>query len=255
MANFSKIKNRELLSQKVYRIIKRDIIQGKLISHTRLFEERIAEQMNISRTPVREALRLLSAEGFVKLIPNIGIVVNQVCLQDLLDVLNIRLQLETYAVRLASQKIIEKDIKNLRMIIQQMEESVVNKNALDYSNLNFKYHKNIINISKNKKLIEICDNLHQQSEHWIRALGVQERLKHSLQEHIDICDSLNERDINRAKKAMHFHLSNLIENVFKNGFEEDKINLNKEIIKQYSENKRKVEITNKPEGDRKKEEG
>jgi len=69
MANFSKIKNRELLSQKVYRIIKRDIIRGKLVADTRLFEEKISKQMNISRTPVREALRLLAAEGFVTLIP------------------------------------------------------------------------------------------------------------------------------------------------------------------------------------------
>lgn len=215
MASFPKIKNRELLSQKVYRIIKRNIIQGKLASDTRLFEEKIAEQMNISRTPVREALRLLSAEGFVKLIPNIGIVVNQVYPQDLLDVLNIRLQLETYAVTLAAQNIKEKDIKNLETIIQQMEEAVAHKDALTYSNLNFKYHKNVINISKNKKLMEICENLHQQSEHWIKALGVQERLKLSLQEHIDIYNSLKEKDIDRAKQAMLAHLNSLIKNVFK----------------------------------------
>ena len=130
MANFPRIKNHELLIQKVYRIIKRDIIQGKLVSDTRLFEEKIAEQMNISRTPVREALRLLAAEGFVKLIPNIGIVVNQDSPQDLLDVLNIRLQLETYVVNFAAQKIIEKDIKNLKIIIQQMEEAVFSKDPL-----------------------------------------------------------------------------------------------------------------------------
>jgi len=130
MANFPRIKNHELLIQKVYRIIKRDIIQGKLVSDTRLFEEKIAEQMNISRTPVREALRLLAAEGFVTLIPNIGIVVNQDSPQDLLDVLNIRLQLETYVVNFAAQKIIEKDIKNLKIIIQQMEEAVFSKDPL-----------------------------------------------------------------------------------------------------------------------------
>ena len=215
MASFPKIKNRELLSQKVYRIIKRNIIKGKLVSDTRLFEEKIAEQMNISRTPVREALRLLSAEGFVKLIPNIGIVVNQVCPQDLLDVLNIRLQLETYAVTLAAQNINEKDVENLKLIIRQMEKAVTNKDALEYSNLNFKYHKNVINISENKKLMEICDNLHQQSEHWIKALGVQERLEESLQEHIDIYNNLKARDVDKAKQTMHIHLCNLIKNVFK----------------------------------------
>ena len=160
MANFSKIKNRELLSQKVYRIIKRDIIRGKLASDTRLFEEKIAKQMNVSRTPVREALRLLAAEGFVTLIPNNGIVINQVSPQDLLDVLNIRQQLETYAVTLAIQKISEQDVKNLETIIQQMEEAILSGDALYFSNLNSKFHKCIIRISENKKLIEICDNLY-----------------------------------------------------------------------------------------------
>lgn len=215
MVNFPRIRNRELLSHKVYRIIKRDIIQGKLVSDTRLFEEKIAEQMNISRTPVREALRLLSAEGFVKLIPNIGIVVNQVSTKDLLDVLNIRLQLETYAVSLVVHKIDESNVKNLNSIIQQMEVAVVFKDAMTYSNLNLKYHKSIIKISDNKKLIEICDNLHQQSGHWVKALGLQERLEYSLQEHIDIYNSLKERDLDKAKQIMHIHLSNLIKNVFK----------------------------------------
>ncbi len=217
MANFPRIKNHELLSQKVYRIIKRDIIQGKLVSDTRLFEEKIAEQMNISRTPVREALRLLAAEGFVKLIPNIGIVVNQVSPQDLLDVLNIRLQLETYAVSLAAQKIDQKAIKNLKIIIEQMEEAVLSKDALAYSNLNSKFHKSIMNISENKKLIEICANLYQQSEHWIKALGVPERLRHSLQEHKDIYNALQDKDLDKAKQAMHIHLHNVITNVCKNG--------------------------------------
>ena len=220
MIIFPEIKNHELLSQKVYRIIKRDIIQGKLVSNTRLFEEKIAAQMNISRTPVREALRLLSAEGFVKLIPNIGIVVNQISPQDLLDILNIRLQLETYAIGLVTQKITEKDIDNLKKIIQQMEEAVSTNNTLFFNNLNSEFHKKIINISENKKLIEICDNLHQQSEHWIKSIVVQERLTQSLQEHIEIYNSFKEKNVDRAKNSMEIHISNIIKNIFKNDSKE-----------------------------------
>ncbi len=221
MANFSKIKNRELLSQKVYRIIKRDIIRGKLVADTRLFEEKISKQMNISRTPVREALRLLAAEGFVTLIPNSGIVINQVSPQDLLDVLNIRQQLETYAVTLAVQKISEQDINNLETIVQQMEEAVLSGDALYFSNLNSKFHKCIIRISENKKLMEICDNLYKQSEHWIKALGVPERLRHSLEEHKEIYQALREKDVESSRQAMHTHLENVITNVCQNGWKGD----------------------------------
>ncbi len=220
MARFPMIKNHELLSQKVYRIIKRDIIQGKLSSDTRLYEEKIAEQMNISRTPVREALRSLSAEGFVKLIPNIGIVVNHISPKDLLDILNIRQELETYAICLAAQKINEKDIDNLNVIIQQMERAVFTNNTLLFNNLNLEYHRNIIFISNNNKLIEICDNLHQQSERWIKSIVVKERLMHSLQEHVEIYNSLKKKDVDGAKKAMSIHISNIIKNIFKTDLKE-----------------------------------
>lgn len=221
MANFTKIRNRELLSQRVYRIIKRDIIRGKLVSNTRLFEEKIAEQMEISRTPVREALRLLSAEGFVTLVPNYGIVVNQVSPQDLEEVLNIRLLLETYAAYLAVSKISEKDIINLKTIIEQMEEAVASKDALTYSNLNSKFHKSIMKLSENKKLCEICDNLYEQSEHWIKALGVPERLKHSIQEHKEIFHALEKKDAVNSKQAMEKHLKNVIANIRMNGLKGD----------------------------------
>lgn len=217
MANFSKIRNRELLSQKVYRIIKRDIIRGRLASNTRLFEEKIAEQMEISRTPVREALRLLSAEGFVTLIPNYGIVVNQVSLQDLEEVLNIRLQLESYASYLAVSKVTDKDVVDLGNIIGQMEDAVTSKDALTYSDLNSKFHKSIIKLSENKKLCEICDNLYEQSEHWIKALGVPERLKYSLQEHKEIYHALKNKDEVNAKKSMKNHLKKVIANIRMNG--------------------------------------
>ncbi|MDD3031631.1 MAG: GntR family transcriptional regulator [Atribacterota bacterium] len=213
MANFTKIRNRELLSQKVYRIIKRDIIRGKLVSNTRLFEEKIAEQMQISRTPVREALRLLAAEGFVELVPNNGIVVNQVLPQDLLDILRIRLQLETYASYLAAKEVTEKDLSNLQIMVEQMEEAVKAKNALEFSNLNLKYHKYITKLSGNKKLCEICDNLYAQSDHWIKAMGVPERLKRSLEEHVNIFKTLSLKDSDCCKQEMHKHLNNVILNI------------------------------------------
>jgi len=224
MVQFSRIKNHELLSQRVYRIIKRDIISGKLASDSRLFEEKIAEQMQISRTPVREALRLLSAEGFLTLKPNNGIVVSQISPQDLVDVLHIRLQLETYAINLAAKKITDTEIKELRSILEQMREVVDSRNSLSYNNLNLKYHSRIIGISGNKKLCEICDHLHQQSEHWIRSLVLPKRMMQSLNEHISIFKALEKKDSKKSKEEMYRHVNNVISNICINKLkgEEDK---------------------------------
>lgn len=213
VVKFSRIKNHELLSQRVYRIIKRDIISGKLKPDTRLFEEKIAEQMEISRTPVREALRLLAAEGFVKLVPNNGIIVSQVSPQDLLDVLHIRLQLETYAIELAVKKITDTDIEDLKSIIVQMRKAVDSKDSLSYNNLNLKFHNRIINISGNKKLHEMCENLHQQSEHWIRSLVLPRRMRQSLQEHVRILNALEKKDSESSKQEMYEHVNNVISNI------------------------------------------
>ena len=73
MENILKIEGYELLSQKVYHLLKTEIVKGTLKPGDKLLEEKIATQMGISRTPIREALRELVAEGFVKMNPNQGI--------------------------------------------------------------------------------------------------------------------------------------------------------------------------------------
>ena len=71
MGNLLKIGGYELLSQKVYRILKTEIVKRYLTLGTKLLEVKIAKQMGVSRTPIREAIRELAAEGFVKMSPNL----------------------------------------------------------------------------------------------------------------------------------------------------------------------------------------
>ncbi len=76
MDKLFEINDYELLSKKVYRILKARIIRGDLAQGGKLFEAKIAKQLGVSRTPVREALRELAAEGFVTMSPNQGMVLN-----------------------------------------------------------------------------------------------------------------------------------------------------------------------------------
>lgn len=77
MESTLKIEGYELLSQKVYQVLKTEIIKGALKPGTKLLEGKIAEQMGVSRTPIREALRELAAEGFVKITPNQGMIITE----------------------------------------------------------------------------------------------------------------------------------------------------------------------------------
>jgi len=90
MENILKIKGYELLNQKVYRVLKEAIIKGFLEPGTKLLENKIATQMGVSRTPVREAIRKLAAEGLIKIAPNQTLIVTEVSLEDVKEVLQIR---------------------------------------------------------------------------------------------------------------------------------------------------------------------
>ena len=90
MENILKIEGYELLNQKVYRVLKEAIIKGFLEPGTKLLENKIATQMGVSRTPVREAIRKLAAEGLIKIAPNQTLIVTEVSLEDVKEVLQIR---------------------------------------------------------------------------------------------------------------------------------------------------------------------
>jgi len=99
MKKLFELEDYELLGKKVYRVLKSRIIKGSFEPGGKLFEGKIAKQLGVSRTPVREAMQKLVAEGFVKTIPNQAIIVNDISIKDLREVLQIRGVLEGLAAR------------------------------------------------------------------------------------------------------------------------------------------------------------
>ena len=126
MKNLLKIEGYDLLSKKVYRILKKEIIKGSLKPGSKVLEGRIAEQIGISRTPVREAIRELAAEGFVTLSPNQGVVVRSISAENIREVLQIHSVLEGLAARISWEVINEEDLKELENYVNKMEK-IANK--------------------------------------------------------------------------------------------------------------------------------
>ena len=98
--------------------MKTRIIEGDVKEGFKLLENKIAEQLGVSRTPVREALRELAAEEFVKMNPNQGVVVSNASVKDIQEVLQIRGVLEGLAARLATKLIKKEEIKILEKYIE-----------------------------------------------------------------------------------------------------------------------------------------
>ena len=217
MENNLKIDGYELLNQKVYRVLKESIIKGFLEPGTKLLENRIAEKMQVSRTPVREAMQKLVAEGFVKTTPNQTIVVTEVSPEDIKEVLQIRGVLEGLAARIAAKKINRQEIDELESVVTQMSLHVTKENLSYYCKVDDEFHNLILNICGNKWIIQIRDNLGSFIYRFrIKSLSVLGRLKHSLEEHRKIMEALKKHDSAEADKLSQIHMENTIINILKN---------------------------------------
>ena len=214
MKKLFKINDYELLNQKVYRILKAEIIEGSLKPGTKLLENNIAKQLGISRTPIREALRELAAEGFVKMNPNQGVVVSNASVEDVQEVLQIRGVLEGLAARLATKMINEEEIKELEKYQKQMEYYTNKDDVLAFSEMDTEFHELILNICGNNRLIQIRKNLSDQAHRYqIRSLSVPGRLKYSLKEHQEVVEALKRKDAEQADRLSQKHIENVLANI------------------------------------------
>ena len=217
MENILKIEGYELLNQKVYRVLKESIIKGFLEPGTKLLENKIAEEMQVSRTPVREAMQKLVAEGFVKTAPNQTMVVTEVSPEDVKEVLQIRGVLEGLAARITAKKINRQEIDELESVVAQMSLHVTKKDLSSYCQVDDEFHDLILNICGNKRIIQIRDNLGSFIYRFrIKSLSVPERLKHSLEEHQKIMDSLKKHNSEEVDRLSKIHVENIIINTLKN---------------------------------------
>jgi DNA-binding GntR family transcriptional regulator len=139
-ADTPKRKKKRLLREQVYNGIKDAIINGELEPGRRLIEEKLAEDMNTSRTPVREAIQKLEKEGLIKRLPRGGFVVRGVTEEEVEEVFGIRGVLEGYAGFLATSRIKEEELKTLNQIIKLEEACLANMNTEEFIRLDSEFH-------------------------------------------------------------------------------------------------------------------
>ena len=153
MVQLFEISDYELLSKKVYRVLKSKIIKGSFKPGDKLLESRIANQLGVSRTPVREALRQLAAAGFVKMNPNQAIIVNDISIKDLREVLQIRGVVEGLAARLAIPLITKEKIKVLETCNENMKKLIGQNNVIAFGKESNKFHSVILEVYGNNRLV------------------------------------------------------------------------------------------------------
>lgn len=161
--NQLEIRNYKPLGEVVFEYLRTSILNGDLKPGERLMEIQLAEQLGVSRTPVREAIRKLEKEKFVEMIPRKGAYVADLTAKDILDVLEIRTILEGFASSLAAFRMTDDEVDALEQTLIDFNEYL---EELDRPGMIEKkdnqFHDMIFEATRNNKLIEIVQDLHDQ---------------------------------------------------------------------------------------------
>ena len=193
----------------IYTQLKNAIINGDIAPDERIVETKYADIFRVSRTPVREAIRMLELEGLVIMIPRRGAQVAQITEQDLNDVLEVRLGLEELAVRFACERITDEEIKALGLAVKEFEKKMSNNELSAQAEADVKFHEIIYGATHNRRLIQIINNIREQMYRYrIEYLKDVESRKTLVKEHYEICDALKRRDAESAVEKMCIHIRN-----------------------------------------------
>lgn len=193
----------------VFNTLRQAILRGELKPGERLMEIALANRLGVSRTPVREAIRMLELEGLVIMIPRRGAQVAQITEQDLNDVLEVRLGLEELAVRFACERITDEEIKALGLAVKEFEKKMSNNELSAQAEADVKFHEIIYGATHNQRLVQIINNIREQMYRYrIEYLKDVESRKTLVKEHYEICDALKRRDAESAVEKMCIHIRN-----------------------------------------------
>ena len=208
MAGFYDSKDYSSLSEKVYRSLRDGIAEGKYRTGDCLVEMKIAEELGVSRTPVREALKQLELEDLVSSHPNRGVVVKSFTSEDLQDVSTIRHLLEGQAAFWAAQRVSDEQLKELREVVELMEFYTAKNDIAHLVALDTRFHELIYEASGSRTIRHILASLH----HNIRkarqsSLTLPDRAPNSLAEHLSIYHAIEQRDAQAAKEFMEAHVA------------------------------------------------
>ena len=183
-------------------------------TEVRLDERRLALDLGISRTPVREALAQLESEGFVRSVPRRGVYVVRKTKREVIELITAWAALESMAARLITLTAADEEIAALRRMFAIFEDGKLHAKLDEYSEVNIEFHQAIIRMSRNGVLIDLAENLFTHMRMIRRkTIGEEDRADRSIRDHINIIEALERRDTARAEELVRTHALGLAEHV------------------------------------------
>ena len=195
-----------LISEEVADILRENIIAGNINPGEKVNEYQVAKLLNISRPPIREAFRLLIAEGLITLVPRKGAFVSKLSIQEVKEIYEMKSMMESFAVRLAIPLLDEKEVSKLDSINNLMEERIKQNNFKAILRLNIEFHRKMINMSKNEKLIRFYESIVLPIRRYQRVgLSAPTSWETSFKEHRNIVKAIKSKNIELAERLCREH--------------------------------------------------
>lgn len=204
-----KLDNYKPLREMVFESLREAIIQGRLIPGERLMEIQLAEEMGVSRTPVREAIRKLELEGFVVMVPRKGAFVAGISVKDIVDVFEVRAALEALAAGLAAERITNEELEELERSLFQISEVSASQNISAIVETDVNFHEIIYKSCRNERLMQIVTHLKEQIFRFrTTTLALPGRSKNALDEHRAMVEAISDRNVELAQQLAREHIEN-----------------------------------------------
>jgi DNA-binding GntR family transcriptional regulator len=195
------------LSDKAYRRIRYKIITLELPPKTPIDEQALMQDLQLGRTPIREGLQRLAAEGLVFLAPRRGMFVSEISITDLQKVFELRLVLEGFSARLAAERATEAQLAAMEALIHQLEETS-DEDGRALMAVDEQFHELLYQAADNELLADTLRRLHAQSFRiWHLVLDRIGSVRHAMEQHIAITRALQARDAGLAEALVQEHVS------------------------------------------------
>ena len=186
----------------------RDAIRGGILKPGEWLKENdLADELLVSRTPVREAIRKLEQEGYVVTVPRRGAYVASVSIRDINEIFEIRAALEALACELAAERITDEEQERLERLLVAIGRAIEEHDMERIVRTDIEFHELLYQAARNERLLSIIGNLREQLTRFrTTSMSYPGRLKATLEEHRIIVEAIAQGDVKAARKAAEHHM-------------------------------------------------
>lgn len=202
------IRKGRFLREQVYKNLKTSILNQTLPQNKRLVEERLAEELGTSRTPVREAIQKLEKEGLIHKLSKGGYAVSAITDEDIEEVFGIRGILEGYAAYLATMRVTDEDIRSLEEIVNKEEQCLKKGELEECIRLNTEFHDRLYRIAQSAKLYSIINDLRDYIYRYrIIILRYEGMVEVSIRDHREMIVLMKSKRATKVEKLVRKHIT------------------------------------------------